>query len=332
MNNFILRPPSFLLAAALLFSGCNGEPESDAYGNFTATEITVSAQADGRLLTFDVHEGSLLAANQTVGRIDSTQLVARQDIFEAQIRQLEAQQQALVAQEDAARLQIEEALANVEAIQSQHETAIRERDRTRRMLDSGAATDRELNDLEGRVSTLSAQVRQAEARVASASAQVRSFSAQRSALSAQLDATWAQHRQVQDLLSKTLVQSPIEGTVLTVMAREGELVRTGSPLFTLADLDPLTLRVYVTGDQLSQVRLGMDVEIRIDNGPGELTSLPGTVSFIASEAEFTPSTIQTRDSRADLVYAVEIRAPNGNGNLKRGMPGEVRFSSDGLEE
>lgn len=332
MNHFIFRSLPLMLAAAFLLGGCSGEPEADAFGNFEATEITVSAQEDGRLMTFDVVEGSQVMADQAVGRIDSTQLAARRDVLAAQVRQLEAQQHALAAQEEAARLQIGEARAQVEAFQSQYDTALKERDRTRQMLDSGAATERELNDFEGRVSTLAAQVRQAEARVGSATAQVSSFAAQRVALSAQVDAAIAQRRQVEDLLTKTIVRSSVDGTVLTVMAREGELVRTGSPLFTVADLDPLTLRAYVTGDQLPGVRLGMSVEVGIDDGQGGLTVLTGTVSTIASEAEFTPSIIQTRDSRADLVYAVEIRTPNENGVLKRGMPGEVRFSSQGNEE
>lgn len=328
MMHSTYRSFALLLLVSFALGGCDNSDESDAYGNFEATEITVSAQADGQLLTFDVQEGEQLRVGQEVGRIDSTQFAAQRDVLQAQVRQLEAQQGALRAQEEAARLQIGEARAQVEAFESQLATAGKERDRTRRMLESGAATEREMNDLEGRVTTLSAQVRQAEARVGSATAQVSVLAAQRTALVAQVQAMQAQVGQVEDRLSKTVVRTPASGTVLTVVVREGELVRTGSPLFTIADLNPLTLRAYVTADQLAGLRLGMSVDVRVDDGSGGLMSRPGTLSFIATEAEFTPSTIQTRDSRADLVYAVEVRTPNEDGLLKRGMPGEVLFSGE----
>jgi len=154
MNQSIPRSLPVLFAAFVLLGGCGAELGSDAYGNFEATEITVSAQADGRLMTFDVLEGDNVIADQAIGQIDSTQLAARRDMLAAQVRQLEAQQQVLVAQEEAARLQIGEARAQVEAFQSQYTTAVKERDRTRQMLASGAATERELSDFEGRVSTL----------------------------------------------------------------------------------------------------------------------------------------------------------------------------------
>jgi len=321
-----------ILLAILITGGCGGPPQSDAFGNFEATEITVSAQADGQIMAFRLNEGDLVGTDQIIAIIDSTQLVIQRDALRAQVRQLEAQQIAMGAQERAARLQVDEARAQVDALGAQRATAATERDRTERMLASGAATDRELNDLEGRVATLSAQVRQAETRVSSAGAQVAALGAQQTALAAQLDAARLQEWGVMDRLSKTLVRSPADGTVLTVLAQAGELVRTGSPLATVADLDPLVLRVYVTGDQLPSIRIGMEVEVRVDDGQGGLDSRPGTVSFIASESEFTPSTIQTRDARADLVYAVKVRTANEDGMLKRGMPGEVRFAPAGDTE
>lgn len=321
-----------LMVAALIWTGCNGTPEGDAFGNFEATEVTVSAQADGRLLSFSVDEGDVLNRDVLVGQVDSTQLAAGRDVLTAQARQLEAQQRALGAQEEAARLQVGEAEAQVDAFRAQLDTATEERDRTRRMFDSGAATERELNDLDGKVTLLAAQLRQGEARVATARAQVVAFAAQRAAMSSQIQAVHAQQRQLTDRLEKTGIRTTVAGTVLTVLAREGELVRTGSPLFTMADLDPMTLRAYATGDQLPELKLGMDVEVLIDDGNGGMETRAGTVTFISSEAEFTPSTIQTRDARADLVYAFEVRTANADGRLKRGMPGEVRFLSNADDE
>ena len=315
-----------VLALFLLLSGCGGASDSDAFGNFEATEITVSSQADGQLLALDLDEGTTLEADQIVGRVDTTQLAAQRDVLTSQIRQLQAQERAMAAQEAAARAQIGEAQALADGFRSQLKTVTTERNRTRRMFDAGAATDRELQDFEGKVTQVEAQVRQAESRIAATGAQVEAWAAQRRALSAQVEAVEAQVRQVQDRLGNTGIRAPQAGTVLNVLVEPGELVRTGSPVFTLANLDPLTLRVYVSGDQLLLVRLGDAADVRVDDGEGGLLSLPGEVAFIASEAEFTPSTIQTRDARADLVYAVELRVANPDGRLKRGMPGEVRFT------
>ena len=311
----------------MVFIGCAGETESDAFGNFEADEVTVSAQAEGLLLSFDATEGSDLQKGLVVGQVDSTQLAAQRDVLQAQVRQLDAQSLSLGAQKEASRLQTKEAEAQVDVFLAQLETATQERDRTQRMFDSGAATDRELNDLQGKVTQMTAHVRQAEARIGTVKAQEMAFGAQMTALGAQVDALVAQQRQLEDRFSKTTIKAPVDGTVLTVMAREGELVRTGTPLFTMADLDPIILRAYVSGDQLPDVRLGMDVDVLFDDGNGGLEVRAGTVSFIAAQAEFTPSTIQTRDARADLVYAVEVRTSNADGRLKRGMPGEVRFLS-----
>lgn len=329
-SSFYLVPG--LLVLLFLLSGCSGDADSDAFGNFEATEVTVSAQADGQLLSLELEEGSLLDADQIVGRVDTTQLVAQRDVLNSQVRQLQAQERAMAAQEAAARAQIGEAEAMLDGFRSQLRTVTTERDRTLRMFEAGAATDRELQDFEGKMTQVEAQVRQAESRLAATGAQVEAWAAQRRALAAQVDAVQAQIRQVLDRLNRTEITSPRAGTVLSVLVESGELVRTGSPVFTLADLDPMTLRVYVSGDQLPLVRLGDTADVRVDDGDGGLLSLPGAVAFIASEAEFTPSTIQTRDARADLVYAVEIRVDNPAGRLKRGMPGEVRFARpDGQE-
>lgn len=329
-TSFQLAPG--LLALLLLLSGCSGETDSDAFGNFEVTEVTVSAQADGQLLSLDLDEGSRLEADRVVGRVDTTQLVAQRDVLTSQVRQLQAQERAMAAQEAAARAQIGEAEALLDGSRSQLRTITNERDRTRRMFEAGAATDRELQDFEGKVTQMEAQVRQAESRMAATGAQVEAWAAQRRALGAQVEAVQAQVRQVLDRLDRTEIRSPRAGTVLSVLVEAGELVRTGSPVFTLADLDPMTLRVYVSGDQLPLVRLGDAADVRVDDGDGSLLSLPAEVAFIAAEAEFTPSTIQTRDARADLVYAVELRVANPDRRLKRGMPGEVRFARpDGQE-
>lgn len=323
------RIHSILLVAlplvAIGLTGCNGDPAADAYGNFEATEVTVSAQADGRLLDFTVTEGDRLTPGRVVGLVDTTQLAAQRDNLRAQRRNLLAQQQSLRAQERAAQAQVAEAEAQAEVWTAQLTTVTEERDRTVRLIRANAATARELNEREGQVNQLTAQVRQAQARIQTAQAQAAVYAAQAVALDAQIAALDAQQRQIEDRLDDATLTNPRPGTVLTVLARAGEVVRTGTPLYTIADLDPLTLRAYATGNQLPRLRVGMTVEVLIDDGEGGLEGRAGTVTFIAPEAEFTPTPIQTRNERAELVYAFEVRTPNADGRLKIGMPGEVRF-------
>ncbi len=322
LRHLLLSP---LVALSAVLAGCGDDPEADAYGNFEATEITVSAQANGRLLDFTLTEGDHLDAGAVVGLVDTTQLAAQQDNLLAQQRNLKAQQQALYAQERAARAQIAEADAQAQAWAVQLATATTERDRTRRLAEAQAATARELTQREGTVDQLTAQVQQAQARIRTARAQAQVYTAQANALNAQIAAFDAQLRQIADRLEDATLTNPRAGTVLTVLVRAGEVVRTGSPLYTIADLDPLTLRAYATGNQLPRLKAGMTVEVLIDDGSGGLESRQGTITFIAPQAEFTPTPIQTRDERAELVYAFDVRTPNVDGRLKIGMPGEVRF-------
>ncbi len=331
MNNCFDQQSSFwlfctVLTFVALFSGCSKELEADAYGNFEATEVTVSAQADGRLLMFTVAEGTLMAFGETAGLVDTTQLAAQKDNFVAQRLNLQAQQASLRAQGRAAQSQISEAQAQADAWLAQLNTASVEHERSVRLASVQAATQREVNERGGNVERLKAQVRQAEARIESAEAQAAVYTAQANALSAQIAALDAQRRQIDERLADATITNPSTGTVLTVLARAGEVVRMGSPLYTIADIDPITLRAYATGNQLSQIRLGMTVDVLVDDGVGGLESRQGTVSFIAPEAEFTPTPIQTREERADLVYAFEVQTPNSDGRFKIGMPGEVHFS------
>ena len=149
--------------------------------------------------------------------------------------------------------------------------------------------------------------------------------AQAAAIDDQVAGIDAQLDGIDDRIANAAVENPTAGTVLSVVAEPGETVATGSPLYTVADLSSLRLRAYATGDQLARLRLGQPVEILVDDGDGGLLALRGTVTFIAADAQFTPTPIQTRDERAELVYAFDVRVPNPEGLLKVGMPGEVRF-------
>jgi len=177
----------------------------------------------------------------------------------------------------------------------------------------------QLRQAGGSVVTVQRQAGATEAQATVAEAQATGAGEQAASLAAQLAG-------IEDRLREAQLTSPVAGTVLTVLARRGEVVQPGSPLYTVADLDTLRLRAYATGGQLPRLRLGAPVTVRFDDGAGGLASRGGTVTWIAAEAEFTPSTIQTRAERADLVYAFDVRVPNPDGRLKVGMPGEVVFS------
>lgn len=317
--------PILLLLGLFLLAGCNDHDAPDAYGNFEATETVVSAQADGPLLTFTVNEGDRLAEGEVVGLVDTTQLAAQRDALLAQRRNLLAQQRALLVQRAATQAQTGEADAGASALAAQLRTAEEEHDRTRRLFADDAATARELNEREGQVAQLRAQLDQARARARAIGAQADVPEAQAAALTDQAAGLDAQIRQIEDRLDNAAIENPTAGTVLAVVAARGEVVRTGAPLYTVADLSTLRLRAYATGNQLPRLRLGMPVEVLVDDGEGRLRPLLGEIVWIAAEAQFTPTPIQTREERAELVYAFDVRVPNPDGLLKVGMPGEVRF-------
>ena len=344
-----------LLLGALVAAGCGSDDAPDAYGTFEASETTVSAQAEGRLLSFDVDAGDVLAPGDIVGLVDTTQLAAQRTALLAQRRQLQGQKRSLQAQAQASLASrdaalatgtatlagVAEAEAGAAALAAQLATAREELARTQRLVDVQAATARELNERQGQVAALGQQLAQAQARAASIRAQAQTAGAQArvqtvqagvpeaqaAALDDQVAGIDAQLEGIAARIANAAAENPIGGTVLSVIAEPGETVATGSPLYTIANLSSLTLRAYATGDQIARIRLGQPAAVFVDDGAGGVREIRGTVTTIASEAQFTPTPIQTRDARAELVYAVDIRVPNPDGLLKVGMPGDVRFLS-----
>lgn len=289
-----------VLAALSLPVGCGGDDRPDAYGNFEATEVTVSAEASGRLLDFVAREGLTLDAGAVVGRIETTAEQLRLDETIARRRSAEAR--------------IAEAEAQVDVLLAQLETAREELARERRLAAAEASTERQVNLRQGEVRRLEEQV-EAARRTATSAAR-------------ELGAIEAQIAQVEDRIADAEIVNPITGTVLAVYAEPGELVTTGAPLYDLADLDPITLRAYLAETQLGEVRLGQEVVVRWDVGEDRFGERPGRVTWIADEAEFTPTRIQTREERVDLVYAVEVAVANPEGRLKVGMPAEIEIPGD----
>ena len=287
------------LAVVLVAAGaCRSTPGPDAYGNVEATEVVVGAQTAGQLVSFLPIEGQRLGSGAVVAVVDSSALVL-------QLRQSAAQRSTSSAR-------VEESSRQLGVLEAQRDVAQRTYDRTRRLFAQQAATSQQLDQTERDYRTLVAQIEAAHAQVRTASEDVGSNDA-RSA-------------QIRDQIRKSRVTNPLGGTVLTTYTKKGEFVQVGQPLYKIANLDTVELRAYVTEPQLAQVRLGRDVEVTVDTAGGRRT-LPGVVSWISSQAEFTPTPIETRDERTNLVYAIKVRVANKDGVLKIGMPADVRFTT-----
>ena len=286
------------IAAAMLAASCGTEAEFDAQGTFEATEVVVSSEATGRILNFEVEEGMAVEANQMVGAIDSVQL-------HLQRKQLVAQQSALLGSRPDVKKQV---AALREQIAKQNE----ELRRVENMLKDGAATKKQKDDIEAQIKILE---RQLDATLSTLDKNTSTINNNSAALEAQIAA-------LDDRISKCRIISPIGGTVLVKYAEAGELASVGKPLMKIADLDNIYLRAYFTSDQLAKVNLGDEVKVVADFGGEERYDYTGRVAWISSESEFTPKTIQTKDSRANLVYAVKIAVEN-DGRLKIGLAGEV---------
>ena len=292
-----LRMQTAVLAALLLVAGCSKEYGADAYGQFEADEITISAEVAGRLLQFDVQEGMALNAGEVIGHIDTTALDLKRGELEASVQAIQWNISKLEAQAEVYRTQLATAQKNL--------------DRVEKLVSDNAATQQQLDDLNGQINTLNAQIKAVEV-------QKRSVYAEITTMKTRID-------QIEDQIRRATVINPVHGVVLTTYAEEAELVGTGKPLYQIADLRALELRVFVSGAQLPNVKLGSQVEVLIDADATTNQSLSGIVSWISSEAEFTPKMIQTKEERVTQVYAVKVRVSNPDGTLKIGMPGEVNF-------
>lgn len=286
------------IAAVVLAASCGTEAEFDAQGTFEATEVVVSSEATGRILNFEVEEGMAVEANQMVGAIDSVQL-------HLQRKQLVAQQSALLGSRPDVKKQV---AALREQITKQNE----ELRRVENMLKDGAATKKQKDDIEAQIKILE---RQLDATLSTLGKNTSTINDNSAALEAQIAA-------LDDRISKCSILSPVGGTVLVKYAEAGELASVGKPLMKIADLKNIYLRAYFTSDQLANIKLGDEVKVVADFGGEERYDYTGRVAWISSESEFTPKTIQTKDSRTNLVYAVKIAVEN-DGRLKIGLAGEV---------
>jgi HlyD family secretion protein len=304
-----------ILVTLLLAASCkDSRPDTDASGVFESDEVIVSAEQNGKLLSFPIHEGDTLKRGAVVGSIDINYILLQKQQTQATIQALREKTTNPVPQIELVKRQ----LAVQESQLAQQE---REKTRTENLLKADAATQKQLDDINAQIDQLQKQIAATRQQIALDNSNIATQN--RTIFSEQqpLEKTAAQF---QDQINKGQVVNPLTGTVLTKYALEGEMATTGKALYKIANLDTLNLRAYVTGAQLTSVRLGQPVKVYVDQGAKDYRQYPGQVYWISDKSEFTPKTIQTKDERANLVYAVKIRVKN-DGYLKIGMYGEVKF-------
>jgi len=298
-KNFIF----FVLVLSMLFSCKKTATNAGAYGNFEATETVVGSEANGRLLYLKVDEGQQLKASKLVALIDTTQL--------------HLQKLQLLATINTLPKKLRVAEPDIAVLEDQKRNLLRERDRVKKLLADKAATPKQLDDLNGEIEVIDQRIQAAKSQTQVAN---RGILAEREPLQAQI-AT------INDKLRRSYIYNPISGTVMTKLSEPSEVVGFGTPLYRIANLDTLELRAYASMVQLQNIKTGQSVKVLIDDGVEAYHELPGKVSWISSESEFTPKTIQTKEERVNLVYAFKVRVKN-DGRLKIGMPGEVIFNGN----
>ena len=304
-----------LITALAALIACNHKNNFDATGNFIADEVIVSAQQSGQLISYNVQEGQTLTEGQKVGQINTEVLQLQKQQVEATIATLK--NKTLNPDDQAALIQSQYEVQKAQLEQQQHELS-----RVKQLVAGGAATQKQLDDLTAAVSQLQKQLavtqNQLKASLTNINTQNNSILSQEAPLQKSAQA-------LQTQIEQAAIINPITGTVLVNYALKGEMQTYGKPLYKIANTDTLTLKAYITGNQLPQVKLGQAVTVHTDAAEGEQHTYKGEITYIASKAEFTPKTIQTKDERANLVYAIKVKVKN-DGYIKIGMYGEVLFN------
>lgn len=290
---------ALLLLPLLGMSSCQPETNNaDAYGNFEVRELLVFAEANGKILTLNAEEGQTLEAGQLVALIDTLPL--------------HLQKLQLLASIQTVSVKTQDARPQIQVLEEQRANLLREKKRVEALLADKAATPKQLDDINGQIEVVDKQI-------AATRSQTQTLNR---GILGEIGPIREKIKAIDDQISRCYVYNPIAGTVLLKLAEPSEMTAAGKPLYKIADLREMELRAYISGAQLPEIKIGQEVEVRIDQGEENFRSLSGKVSWIASEAEFTPKTIQTKEERVNLVYAIKIKVPN-DGSLKIGMPGEV---------
>ncbi|WP_417882554.1 HlyD family secretion protein [Xanthomarina gelatinilytica] len=286
---------SYILGFAILtlISCGQSNGKADGYGNFEATEITVSAENNGKLMQFDVQEGNKLQQNTFVGYIDTIPLALKRE--------------QLLVSKDVVSSKSKGVLSQIAVLKAKLKTANTNKERTENLIRDNAGTQKQLDDILGEIDVINQQIRSVEIQNAPVVNELKSID--------------VQLKQIEDQIEKCKIVNPITGTVLTKYTEPNEITAFGKPLYKIADLEHMELRVYVSETQLANLKIGEEVTVKIDD-KDDMKDYPGTITWIASEAEFTPKIIQTKEERVALVYTVKVTVKN-DGSLKIGMPAEM---------
>jgi len=295
-----MKTTTLILIAAVLSGGCkNKAGNADAFGNFEATEIIISAETNGRILRFDPVEGTLVDQGATIALIDTTVSHLQTDEIDAARKSIITRITSINSQNDILNQQIDNLNINIS--------------RTGKMLTDGAATQKQYDDLTGQLAVLQKQIS--------------ANNTQKSAVAAELNVNESRKATVNEQIKRCTIKSPIKGTVIEKYSQAGEITAAGKPLIKIADLSVIKLKVFISGAQLRKIKTGQTCTVRIDDGEKKFSLFTGTISYISEKAEFTPKIIQTKEERVALVYAVNIDVVN-DGTLKSGMPGEALFTAE----
>ncbi len=286
------------IAATALFSCSDANNKADGYGNFEATEITVSSEASGKLIDLKVNEGDQIAKGKILGVIDTIQLYLKKE-------QLKAAKNTVFSKSY-------NVLSQRKVLLEQLKVAEIEKNRVENLIKDKAATQKQLDDINGQINVLKQQIKSVETQNAPIINEVKGLE--------------VQLKQLDDQIEKSIIRNPTKGTVLVKYAEPGEITSYGRPLYKIADLDKMTLRVYISESQLANIKIGHQVTVKIDD-TDQMKSYKGIIGWISSEAEFTPKIIQTKEERVNLVYAVKIMVKN-DGRLKIGMPAEMIIGNE----
>jgi len=308
----------FIMIGMAAFTACNrNNSKFDATGTFEADEVIVSTLASGKILALNIEEGSVLTKDSVVGLIDPTDLTLQKEQVEQSIL-------ALGEQIMNAGPQVKLLQDQLTVQQSQLDNALHEKTRIENLLKQDAATGKQLDDINAQADVLRKQMKVTQQQI---NVQKNNIATQNNGILSQGKPLQKRVAQLQEQITKTNIRNPINGTVLTKYAEEGEMASSGKALYKIADLSFINLRAYISGSQLSQIKLGQQVKVLTDSGANKYREYNGTITWVSDKAEFTPKTIQTKEERANLVYAIKIKVKN-DGYLKIGMYGEVVLNPD----
>jgi len=281
----------------MFISTCSKEKTSDCYGNFEAKEIMVSTEIQGKLLQESFEEGSALAKGEKVAIVDTSFLDIQREKINENIKALEAK--------------VENVGRQIQVRKEKKKNLMIEKRRVQNLYQDSAMTEQQWDNITGKLRVVKAEIKAMQSKLEEVKHSKMSM--------------LKQMEEIEEKITRCYVKNPIEGRVLEQYVREHEIVKTGAPLYKIADLSTMYLRAYVSGAQLSHVDIGQQVQVFFDKNENQNYSVPGTITWIADEAEFTPKKIQTKERRIDLVYAIKVKVKNNKGRIKIGMPGEVEF-------